>query len=466
MFISHMRKIMSFKVNNRRRANSLSKRQRSSRNLFMEPLEDRRLLSLIPVTLPWNMVTYDSTGHLSYDPTSHAFNLDATPLLFKGASTGSTTPINADTGSGIKTVQIRINVDNSGNLIGGVAGPDLVITGSIKNIGSGTLLTGEISQFGYLDDGPDAYDFRFTPTGGLLQSYFAGQDIGLTTSSETSTFAGSFATSFTGTAKGNVGTMVPLLSSLSGNVYTDNNNDGIFEPGLGEIGIPNTTVKLTGTNVDGLALNLSTLTNASGAYSFTNLRPSVSGYTITETQPAGYLDGLDAVGTQGGTLGNDVISNIALPAGVSGVSNNFGELPMLPGIQLVKLTNGTHDPNVPVGDPVTWTYDVTNTGNVALSGIAVSDDQGVIPVYQSGDINSNGLLDGNEMWVYTASGVATAGQYANTGTAMGTATDTTGTVHVMVSTTDVDHYFGVSPGCNWSNIRMMHTIQISKPAIP
>jgi len=426
-------------LKHQRPAKLLSKRQRSGRNLHLEPLEDRRLLSLIGATFPYNTFTYDSTGTVAYDSATHAFNLDATPLQFRPSSS-VVRPV-----MGTHAVQIRINVDNSGNLIGGVAGPDLVITGTVAGYGSGTLLTGEVSQFEWRDlsASVDQYAFRFTPTGGALASYFSGQDIGMTTDSEFSNFVGDFNVNISGHAKGNVGIIPPLLSSLAGNVYLDTNNNGLFESGLGETGIQNTTVTLTGTNVDGVAVNQSTLTAGNGAYSFANLRPGT--YTLTETQPAGYLDGIDTIGTPGGTAGNDVFSNIVLAAGVNGVDNNFGELPMLPAVQLVKLTNGGHDPNVPVGDPVTWTYEVRNTGNVALSSVTVSDDQGVTPVYSSGDTNLNDKLDLSEIWFFTASGIATAGQYANKGTAMGTATDATGTVQDTVTTTDVDHYFGVNP---------------------
>src|SRR5260221_2122291 len=41
---------------------------------------------------------------------------------------------------------------------------------------------------------------------------------------------------------------------------------------------------------------------------FTNLRPGT--YTLTETQPAGFLDGKDMIGTPGGTTANDVFSAI------------------------------------------------------------------------------------------------------------------------------------------------------------
>src|SRR5205085_1541427 len=72
------------------------------------------------------------------------------------------------------------------------------------------------------------------------------------------------------------------------------------------------------------AVSLTATTTAGGAYSFANLRPGT--YVLTETQPAGYLDGKDTIGTPGGTAGNDVFSNIVLATNVNGANNNFGEL--------------------------------------------------------------------------------------------------------------------------------------------
>jgi len=116
-----------------------------------------------------------------------------------------------------------------------------------------------------------------------------------------------------------------------------------------------------------------------------------------------------------------------------------------PGIGIVKTTNGhNNDPNfkLPVGAPVTWTYTVTNTGNVPLTNVQVTDNRpGVTPVYQSGDANTNGQLDLGETWIYTATGTAVEGAYTNVGTARGT--DTTGTVPTPVTATEPDQYFGV-----------------------
>jgi uncharacterized repeat protein (TIGR01451 family) len=97
-----------------------------------------------------------------------------------------------------------------------------------------------------------------------------------------------------------------------------------------------------------------------------------------------------------------------------------------PGISILKYTNGQHFTESPglsiaVGAPVTWTYTVTNKGNVPLSTVTVTDNvAGVTPAYVSGDTNTNNKLDLTETWIFTASGTAVAGQYHNTGTVVGT----------------------------------------------
>jgi len=118
-------------------------------------------------------------------------------------------------------------------------------------------------------------------------------------------------------------TIAEPLSSLSGYVYVDTNNDGVFASG--EAPIAGVTVTLTGTDNTGAPVTSTTTTNAAGFWAFTNLKAGT--YTVTETQPTAYVDGKDTQGTPGtGTTGNDVFANIVLAAGVHGVNNNFGEL--------------------------------------------------------------------------------------------------------------------------------------------
>ena len=118
----------------------------------------------------------------------------------------------------------------------------------------------------------------------------------------------------------------PIPSSLAGFVYVDANNNGNKD--VGEPPISGTIITLTGTNDLGQSVTQTTTTNASGAYVFSNLRPGV--YKLSETHPINFIDGKDTIGTPGGTTTNDMFSNINLPAGFSGVNNNFGELGLTP----------------------------------------------------------------------------------------------------------------------------------------
>lgn len=105
-----------------------------------------------------------------------------------------------------------------------------------------------------------------------------------------------------------------------------------------------------------------------------------------------------------------------------------------PSLTLVKNTNGvvyTSEPGalVAVGSTVTWTYDVTNTGDTTLDAVTVGD------VFTAGDgstgdelpvSSETGLLLPGETRTFTATGIATEGQYANTATATATAVDPEG----------------------------------------
>jgi hypothetical protein len=112
-------------------------------------------------------------------------------------------------------------------------------------------------------------------------------------------------------------------ASLSGLVWEDFNNDGQVD--FGEKGISGVTVILTGVDDQGNPVNRSLTTDADGTYIFLNL-PAGS-YSITETQPAGYLQGIDSAGTAGGSLVATDQFFVQLAAGANGLNYNFGERP-------------------------------------------------------------------------------------------------------------------------------------------
>ncbi len=158
------------------------------------------------------IISYSNAGSLSlnYNAVSQIFTVTTTPSTINFAVTEPTFSVVTP-----HSMKINIQVDNTGALVGSVGpGPDLVISGRVQrivgtvtNVYSGLLLTGQITAFGYLYTGTtvDSYDFRFTPTGGLLESFYQCDHIGVALASEGSTFTGFFITNFHGQSKGNVG---------------------------------------------------------------------------------------------------------------------------------------------------------------------------------------------------------------------------------------------------------------------
>ncbi|MEZ5145347.1 MAG: SdrD B-like domain-containing protein [Acidimicrobiales bacterium] len=163
-------------------------------------------------------------------------------------------------------------------------------------------------------------------------------------------------------------------SSLSGVVFSDASNDGVQDPG--EPGIAGVTVTLTGTDDLGNPVNVVTTTDASGGYAFTGLRPGT--YTVTETQPGGWLDGAEVVGTAGGSAAvNDVVSGVVLTPGTTATGYLFGEL--APSSVSGRVFDDLNDNGAADG------------GEPGLPGVTVTltgfDDQGPVNVVTTTDAN-------------------------------------------------------------------------------
>ena len=151
---------------------------------------------------------------------------------------------------------------------------------------------------------------------------------------------------------------------------------------------------------------------------------------------------------------NPVDTNGTDIAGLSDVSdtdpsNHFG---YVAAIALQKLTNGIDTgtgagPNLSIGSTATFTYRVSNTGNVGLTNIAITDDNGTpsvqsddfVPVYVSGDTDGDSQLDVTEIWVYQGTRVVTLGSYSNIATVTGEDPDSS-----VITATDPSAHFGVS----------------------
>jgi uncharacterized repeat protein (TIGR01451 family) len=63
---------------------------------------------------------------------------------------------------------------------------------------------------------------------------------------------------------------------------------------------------------------------------------------------------------------------------------------------------------------VTYTYTVTNVGDIPLDNVAVTDSTCPSPIYVSGDTNDNGKLDLTEQWTYTCTTTPIAADQTST----------------------------------------------------
>jgi len=112
-------------------------------------------------------------------------------------------------------------------------------------------------------------------------------------------------------------------ASLSGFVYHDADNNGLFDVGEEAIGQVVVTLQDQGGNPVA-----STATGLDGSYHFTRLRAGT--YTLAESHPGGWMDGRDAAGQVNGvtlgSAGNDRIEQVELQWGDEGIDYNFGEL--------------------------------------------------------------------------------------------------------------------------------------------
>ena len=298
----------------------------------------------------------------------------------------------------------------------GIAGVDITLSGTDAS-GSPVNLTTTTDTAGFYEFTglqPGTYTVTFaTPAGYTATPADVGGDDAIDSdgASETVTIASG-------------GENVTLDSgfyrpgTIGGVVWSDANNDGVVDPG--EAPIPGVTLTLTGTDGTGTPVNATTTTGPDGAYEFAGIAPGT--YTVTETQPADYLDGIDDAGPAGGTVGPDVISQIVLiDPDSSAPGNNFGELAPAslgdlvwddlngngiqdvaePGIAGATVTlTGTDDLGATINDTTTTAADGTYSFTDLRPGdytVAFTDPTGYVatPSDQGGDdaLDSDGALE-------------------------------------------------------------------------
>ncbi|MDO4232059.1 MAG: hypothetical protein Q4D19_08000, partial [Lautropia sp.] len=137
------------------------------------------------------------------------------------------------------------------------------------------------------------------------------------------------------------------VSSLSGHVFVDANQNGRRDPG--EAGTANQCVSLVGTNANGQAINVSMRTDNDGNYSFRDgaagvvfnsancsgtalpqfggLQDGTYAVNRVDATPAGLKDGSSLPGSAGGTAGARQITQVALGVNVRAINYNFSDVP-------------------------------------------------------------------------------------------------------------------------------------------
>jgi hypothetical protein len=170
----------------------------------------------------------------------------------------------------------------------------------------------------------------------------------------------------------------------------------------------------------------------------------VSIYCPTDTLPASESITCEANGTAEADQHVNTAEVFAKAPGDLGdvedwdASHYFGASPS---IDIEKYTMGIDadtapGPYVPVGNPVVWEYVVTNTGDVPLANVTVSDS--ALDVFISCPWST---LNPGESMVCEFFGTAVAGQYVNAGNATGIPPGGLDPVYDI----DISHYFGGTP---------------------
>lgn len=178
-------------------------------------------------------------------------------------------------------------------------------------------------------------------------------------------------------SSGNNFAELPSGRQISGRVFADANNDGIFN--AGDTGLAGVKIDLTGTDVNGTPVTKTTTTAADGRYTFIGLPEGT--YTVTEpVQPPRTSNGITTAGSAGGTataVGTVPSAISAIPMtgnNTISVDNNFAEVPILTGVVSGKVYVDTNNNGVIDGSEAGIAGVVMHLTGTDINGAAVSRD--------------------------------------------------------------------------------------------
>ena len=133
-------------------------------------------------------------------------------------------------------------------------------------------------------------------------------------------------------------------------------------------------------------------------------------YQSGDSDNDGWLDTNEIWVYQGTDTPTNSVTNTATASGIDSLgltvsdSDSEGVSMLSPGISLeVSVDKDV----IHTGDQVTYSFRVTNSGNVAFSSVAIADTRGTSLELDRGD-NNNGLLEPGEVWIYESTDNPTA----------------------------------------------------------
>ncbi|HHM21848.1 MAG TPA: hypothetical protein ENJ20_07470, partial [Bacteroidetes bacterium] len=296
----------------------------------------------------------------SYDAATDQLTVSGFAMTFDSVGAGAVVNIS---GGGFN---IATTIDNTGVATAGT----LTLSGMAGTY-NGTLLTGNLTDFGYLTGGGDLFEFVFDVTGGLMADEFGGvgNQVGVILSA-LSNFNGNWNLSFSSPAS-SVADVAPVNCPIGGQVRSDTDNDGDLLDA--DAGLPGVTVVLyDDPECDGVPNSTlaSAITDADGRYYFPNIAEGC--YVVQELDLPSY------VSTNDKDLVNDNFIALNMPAlnAYPSLDNDFLDF-----ISLVEICNNGLDDD---GDGLTDCAD-PDCGPPVLTDVTIGQPDNC-PLLNNGQI--------------------------------------------------------------------------------
>lgn len=163
------------------------------------------------------------------------------------------------------------------------------------------------------------------------------------------------------------------------------------------------------------------------------------------------------IATASGKYGDKTVTKTAT------ATVTVAQLTPAPAIHVSKSPDKT---SLPVGGGnVTYSYTITNPGNVILTDITLTDDKCSAVAYVSGDLNTDNKLDLAESWKYSCVKNLTE-TTTNTAKATGKGNDQTVTSEAKATVSVSTGGGGCTSGCGGGGVLITNAIKVAKTPVP